>query len=478
MTFRPLLTGEQEHSHDSMARIVIIGGGIAGLSAAYDLQRDGRYKITLIESSNRLGGKILTHHSDGLLVEGGPDSVFTSKPWAVDLMTELGLEDEFVEPIGSGFSILVGGKLHAVPRAMASLIPSASSALESIGFLGAATRKRIRSESRVPKGTGDDETIASFFRRRFGTHFSKTLAEPLLAGIHAGDAEVLSMKALYPTYIGIEQKNGKLTMDSAPTASSAGHGPRRPGFLTLRGGVQRLVDVLVDRLDGVDLRLNHRVSSIERTATGGFLILGADVIQADAIIFSIPSYSVGELLRDLAPEASELLAKIRHASTAVVSFAFPQSAFPHGFHGNGFLVPASEPAWITGCTFSSSKWPDRAPESTALLRAFMGRDGGLNVDDFTDANLVEMALETISKQLDVAVRPEWNQVDRWTHAMPQYELGHSDLMDQIESSIGDLPILLAGGSYRGTGIPDCIRQGRNAARLMLERVTSCDLHSI
>ncbi|MDR3691421.1 MAG: protoporphyrinogen oxidase [Fimbriimonas sp.] len=454
-----------------MARIVIIGGGISGLSAAYDIHRDGHHQVTLLEASDRWGGKLVTHRQQGLLIEGGPDSVFTSKPWAVELMAELGLEAEFVEPIGSGFSILSGGKLHSVPRAMASLIPSANSALESIGFLSAAARRRIRSEGNVPKGTGGDETIASFFRRRFGNHFSKSLAEPLLAGIHAGDAEVLSMKALYPSYIGLEQKNGKLTFDAIPGAPVSGgaHSPRRAGFLTLKDGVQRLVDVLVARLDGADLRLNSRIDSLERVGDGHFQIGASATIDADAVIFSIPSYTVAKLLAGVAPDAAGQLASIRHASTAVVSLAYPIDAFPHGFHGNGFLVPADEPASITGCTFSSSKWPGRAPEGVGLLRAFMGRDRGLNVDEYSDEQLLQMAMETVTKQLGVQVEPVVCRVDRWTRAMPQYEVGHVELMERIEAALGDFPIFLAGGSFRGTGIPDCIKQGRHSARKVLDR---------
>ena len=445
------------------------------MSAAFDLHRSGKHQVTLLESSERLGGKILTHYYDGLIVEGGPDSVFTSKPWAVELMEELGLENEFVEPIGSGFSVFVGGKLHVVPRAMASLIPSASSALESIGFLGAAARKRIRSEGEVPKGSGSDETIASFFRRRFGSRFSKTLAEPLLAGIHAGDAEVLSMKALYPTYIGLEQKNGKLTFDGHPPApSNHPHPTRKPGFLTLRGGLQRLVHVLQSHLEGVNIRLNFSVNSIERLDSGGVVVSGTESIEADCVILAVPAYASSKFLTGLAPQAAELLSKIRHASTAVVTLSFPLSAFPEGLHDNGFLVPADEKIDITGCTYSSTKWPGRAPADTGLIRMFMGRDNGMNVDELSDEALSSMALHTLEKVLGVKGIPSHSQVDRWTNAMPQYALGHTDLMDEIEKSLEGLPILLAGGSYRGTGIPDCIRQGRHAARKTLELADQID----
>jgi len=445
-----------------MARIVIVGGGIAGLSAAYDLQRDGRHQVTLLERSDRLGGKIVSHRIDGMIVEGGPDSVFTTKPWAVDLMTELGLETEIEEPIGSGFSMLVDGKLHAVPRALASLIPSDSNAVEAVGFWDELSRRRIFSEIAVPKGDGSDESVAAFFRRRFGDRFSKTLAEPLLGGIQAGNPETLSMKALYPSYIGLEQKNGCLT-ESGKAPSSG-----RSSFITLQGGLYRFVEAVAARLSGVDVRYNFEVAGIERSSTGLFRILGSDGLEADAIVLAISSFAAASLIRSLAPDAYDPLMRVRHTSTAVVSFAFRGGAFDKGLDGNGFLVPAGEPANITGCTYSSSKWPDRAPEGVALVRAFMGRDGGLNVDDFTDERLVETAQAELIRLLGARELPSARHLDRWTRSMPQYDLGHTHRMDQIEQAIGPLPILLAGCSYRGTGIPDCIRQGRQAAKRILD----------
>ncbi len=448
-----------------MAKIGIIGGGIAGLSAAYDLSRDGTHQVTLFESSGRLGGKILTHSIDGMIVEGGPDSIFTSKPWAVQLMTELGLESDFEEPIGGGFSVMTNGKLHAVPRALAGLIPTASTALESVGFLSAAARKRITSEHTVKKGSGEDESVASFFRRRFGKHFSKTLAEPLLAGIHAGDAEKLSMKALYPTYIGLEQKHGSLSgAVSSPSATPAGHAPKKAGFLTLRGGLAELVTALVQKLDSVDIRLSCSPKVLLQTETGiKIQISDSDSIEVDAVILAVPAYASAKLLSSIRQDASILLSGIRHASTAVATVAFRASAFHRPLSGNGFLVPADEDSDVTGCTYSSLKWAGRAPQETILIRAFMGRDGGLNIDTLSDDEILTRAESSLRRLLDAHEAPIMSRVDRWSNAMPQYELGHLELMDKIESQLEGLPIQLAGTSYRGTGVPDCIRQGREAA---------------
>jgi protoporphyrinogen/coproporphyrinogen III oxidase len=412
--------------------------------------------VTLLEASSRLGGKVGTHRIGELLVEQGPDAVFTMKPWAVELIEELGMADELIEPLRNGFSILVGGRLHPVPRALATLMPSASGMLEKVAFLGAAAKRRILAEREAPRGSGDDESIASFFRRRFGRRFSSLVAEPLLAGIHAGDPERLSMKALYPGYLGLEQKNGSLT-GAAPAAPG---GPRRPAFLSLKGGMGSLVERLGERLENVRVVTDGHVDRIEP----GLRVVGAVDLQADHVIVAVPAHVAGCMLADLAPASTAALRRIRHVSTVVATLGYPIEAFPGGLEGNGFLVPYAEPAEITGCSWSSSKWAGRAPEGTALLRVFMGRDGGLPVDAHTDDELADKAKAAMRSILGATMDPTFVHVDRWTKAMPQYDLGHLELLAEAEAGLKGLPIYLAGSSFRGTGIPDCVRQGREAAR--------------
>ncbi|HVT13224.1 MAG TPA: protoporphyrinogen oxidase [Fimbriimonadaceae bacterium] len=449
-----------------MKRVVVVGGGIAGLSAAYYLQKSPNIEVTLIEGSRRLGGKIGTERIGGFLIEQGPDSVFTAKPAAVELATELGMEDQFIEPQQHDFSILVNGRLFHVPRSLASLMPGAASALEKAEFFGASARKRILKEKDAPKGDGRDESIASFFRRRFGRKFSSLLAEPLLAGIHGGDPEKLSMKALYPTYLGLEQKKGSLTGPSEQMPASPQG--RKAGFLSLRDGMASLVTTLRERLDGVRVIQGAEANRIEKTESGCRVYAdGQRPIEADAIVLAVPAPVASCLLRDASPTARAKLLEIRHTSTAVVTFAYSASSFSKELHGNGFLVPYTEDCDMTGCTWSSNKWEGRAPAGQILIRCFMGRDGGLNVDDVDDAQLVEKAASALRKILHAREAPTFTQVKRWSKAMPQKVVGHTELLAEIESALEGLPVYLVGASYRSSGIPDCVRDGRDVAERII-----------
>lgn len=451
-----------------MKRIVVVGGGIAGLSAAYYLQKSPEIEVTLLEGSGRLGGKIGTDRIGDLLVEQGPDSVFTAKPAAVDLAVELGLEEDFIEPQQHDFSILVNGRLFHVPRSLASLMPSAAGALEKAEFLGASARKRILKEKDAPKGDGRDESIASFFRRRFGRKFSNLLAEPLLAGIHGGDPEKLSMKALYPTYLGLEQKKGSLTGPTDHPQPTAAHQPRKAGFLSLRHGMESLITTLRENLGAVTVIQGVEANRIEKTDTGFRVYAdGQTPLQADALVLAVPAYVASCLLRDVSSTSSAKLLEIPHTSTAVVTLAYSASCFPKELHGNGFLVPYTEDCDMTGCTWSSNKWEGRAPAGQVLIRCFMGRDGGLNVDGQTDAQLIAKATETLKKILHPREAPIFTTMKRWTKAMPQKVVGHTELLEAIEGPLEGMPIHLIGASYRASGIPDCVRDGRAAAEKII-----------
>jgi oxygen-dependent protoporphyrinogen oxidase len=229
-----------------------------------------------------------------------------------------------------------------------------------------------------------------------------------------------------------------------------------------------LVDVLVTRLDRVDIQLNTSPVSVIKTESGVKVVTAAGTgLDVDAVILAVPAYASSKLLEAISTEASVLLGSIRHASTAVATLAFSASAFSKPLNGNGFLVPADENSDVTGCTYSSLKWQGRAPNGTILIRAFMGRDGGLDIDALSDDQLLDRAEGCLRRLIDAKEAPVMRKVDRWSHAMPQYELGHLDRIDEIERLLVGLPIQLAGTSYRGTGVPDCIRQGREAAQRLI-----------
>ena len=452
-------------------KVAIVGAGISGLAAAYDLQMAKGFEVILFEKSSNVGGKIQTAREGEFVIEEGPDSIFSVKPWATELICELGMEAELMEPLSSEFSILTKGRLHTVPRALASLIPSASGALEKVGFLSSSAKKRALKESEIGPGHEADQSIASFFRRRFGRAFSELVAEPLLAGTHAGDPEKLSMAALYPAYLGMERDHGSVAQAAAARAHAGGPA-RKVGFQTLRRGMGSFPESLAHALTDTRVMTSTEVSAVEpSSSTTGVRSLTLKTSEAtygvDHLILAVPASAAAHLLGDIAPAAADALNEIRFVSTAIATLAFPRDAFPRPLHGNGFLVPYGEPLPITGCTWSSNKWSDRAPANLLLLRVFMGRDGGLDIDRFSDEELLTQAIDAITGLLKPKLSAVFSRLDRWPQGLPQYDLGHLDRLAKIDGALACLPISLVGASYRGNSIPDCVRQGRQAASALI-----------
>lgn len=358
-------------------------------------------------------------------MEGGPDCFFTRKPGVMEMVDELGLRSELIEPQAKEFMMLVGDRLHRVPAGLVSLNAVRPEALAQASFLSEGGKARALAEPSVPPGGGDDESIRSFFERRFGKEFSRLVAEPLLAGTHSGDPGRLSMRALYPTYLEWERKRG--------TPSPSETTPQREGipsatFLSFRGGMRTLGDALADALTRTRVHLRS------------FL---AELPAADRVLLAIPSNRAARLLPGVG------LGLIQHGSTCIATYAFRREDVGHPLEGTGFLVPPTESLPVTGATWSSAKWDGRAPEDTVLMRVFMREPGHPR--------------EALTPLLGLKAAPFFSRLNRWADAQPQYEVGHLDLVDRIESALPP-NVWLAGTSYRGVGIPDCLRQGREAAR--------------
>jgi len=411
-------------------RITIVGGGITGLATAFHLERLTDAAIDLYEGSSRLGGKVWTDRRCGYLVEEGPDCFFARKPGAIELVRELGLESELIEPAQRQFSMLVNGRLHRVPSGLVTLNQVQPEAVAKAWFLSVEAKSRVLAEAEQPAGTGEDESIRSFFTRRFGAEFSRLVAEPLLAGTHGGDADRLSMRALYPTYLDAEQRYGSLSTSPAPTGSG-------PTFLSFRGGMRTLVDGLAEGLQRTVVHLNAPIDSL-----GAF--------TSDRIALTIPAAEAAKLV--------PAVGSIPHRSSAIVSVAFARDQVAHSLDGTGFLVPEGELGPISGATWSSRKWDGRAPDDAVLLRFFLR-------DTQTTA---ETALGSVRDLLGITGEPVWSECRRWTEALPQYTVGHLDRLATIEAELAEtLPnVTLAGTSYRGVGVPDCLRQAREAATLI------------
>jgi oxygen-dependent protoporphyrinogen oxidase len=465
-------------------RVVVVGGGITGLAAAYTLDREGDCEVVLLEAESRLGGKIGTRtvpcNGSELVIEEGADSLFTRKPWALDLADELGLEEELVEPQAKEFSMLIGGKLQRVPGGLVTLTYSEPDAVAEACFLSDEAKQAVLDESLAPMGEGSDESIASFFRRRFGEEFSRLVAEPLLAGTHGGSPETLSMAALYPGYFDLEREFGSLAggmavrrMRQATTPEPAGN--RRGSFLSFRNGMGSFIEALAGNLGRTQVELNTAVSEIAAIAasSGEALSVAAEDGRrwsAEHVILAAPSFVAAPMLESSAPEAAKLLAEIKHASGAIVTLAYRRDSIPGRLDGTGFLVPYNEDFPVTGGTWSSVKWPGRAPSDTILVRLFLGRHGGLDVENSPEDTIIDTARVAFERLTLPIERPFFQTMKRWMHSLPQYEVGHLERLDGIDAALTPLRGLhLAGTSYRGVGIPDCVRQGREAARSVLRK---------
>lgn len=468
----------------STPHVVIVGGGITGLAAAYYLQRlrrqaDTPLRITLIEAEDHLGGKVGTVHQEGFLIDTGPDSFLAQKPWAVQLCRELGMEGEIISPTARKFFMLIRGKLHAVPHELVSLVPSKPQALWGATFISFWGKLRASMEGFVPaRREVEDESLGAFMRRRFGREFAVKFAEPLMAGVHAGHPDRLSMAAVYPMYWEMERKYGSITRSILQLRRQRQLGKGSPRgdspFVALRYGMGSLVERIGQNLKEVDIWLSTRVIGITPQPDGTVMVLSehGEPLHADVAILTTPAYTTADWLQPYAPDASRLLREIPYASTAAVSLAYRREGVEHPLEGSGFLVPRTEPLPITGCTWSSSKWEGRAPDGNVLLRVFIGYAGADQiVEQQWDDLLARIAHDALQPLLGIKEEPVMVQVNRWIKAMPQYEIGHLKRLQQVERALANYPaLLLAGSAYRGVGVPDCVKQGKESAQQAWQRV--------
>lgn len=474
--------------------IVIAGGGITGLAAAYAVTTDPRardlgIRCTLVEQDERLGGKLLTERRDGCLIENGPDSFLSTKPWAAALCRKVGLGDRLVGTLpGRAVYVAYRGRLHPLPEGAAFGIPTQFLPLVRTGLLSPAEKVRVAADLILPRHRGDaDETIGGFLRRRLGDAVVQRLAGPLLGGIYAGDPDHLSARATFPLLLEWEAAHRSLLLAAlarrrAGRTAGAGrgahaHGPS-PMFLSLIGGVGELVDRLVHLLGAATVLTGRSVERLERRGGGEqvaytVMLDGGQVLDADAVLLATPAFVTAGLLDALAPEAAAGLRAIPYVSTAAVTLAYRRSELTAPLDGHGFVVARGEPLSISACTWLSSKWPHRAPPEVALLRCYLGSFGREAVVDEDDSRLVELARTDLQASMGIEVTPIFTSVARWIKAMPQYLPGHLDRLRTIEDALGALPALaIAGAGYRGIGIPDCIRQGTEAAARLVTAVTA------
>lgn len=453
-----------------------MGGGITGLVAAFRLaeaaQKDATLFIDLLEASHRLGGVIVTERVDGFLVEGGPDTFLVRKPEGIALCKALGLEDHLI-PTNSQVRrsfVAHGGRLHELPEGMSGLVPTRIGPLFRSSVLSPWGKLRAAAEPFVRRRAPDDdaeESVASFVRRRLGDQAYVHLVEPLLCGIHAGDGEQLSLEATAPILKDMEEEYGSILRGLRLSSKAAADELTRydTPFVSLAGGMQELVDGLIASLGATRVHTNTTVAGIRRNGGGFHLELdGGETVTAGAVILATPSHATARLLERLDASAATLCGQIPAVSNAAVSMGFHASDVPHALSGYGYVVPRSARRRALACSWASSKLPGRAPEGRVLLRVFLGRAGQEVDHTADDESLVAEAREELRSTLAVRAAPIFSRVYRYPQAMPQYTLGHTTRVRELDRAMTAVKgVFLAGNAYRGVGIPDCIRSGQKAA---------------
>lgn len=469
---------------ESAPHVVIVGGGITGLSAAYFLQQWAQAQsiplhYTLVEEASRLGGKVLTEKVEGFLIEGGPDSFITQKPAALELARELGLEERLLGTNQAHRTVYVlhRGRLLPLPEGVFLVVPTRLLPFAFSPLFSLRGKVRMALDCFLPPRPGDDdESLADFIRRRLGREALERVAEPLMGGIYVCSPENLSLLATFPRFRMLEKKYGSLIRGMLRVRRSQ---PPRPQsitpFMTFREGMEELVTALARRLTGQVL-LGQRAMGWERRE-GGYRLLLADgtFLEADAVVLTFPAYIAARWVRPFLPEAARLLEAIPYVSTATVSLGYKAEDCPHPLKGFGFVVPRREPCRLLACTWTSSKFPHRAPPGHVLLRAFLGgwREEGW-VEEATEEEMVAIVREEFRRLLGIQAPPKVQRVYRWIRANPQYQVGHLERVRRLQGLLEEhLPgAFLAGSPYEGLGIPDCIAQGREVAQKVLAWLTS------
>ena len=439
--------------------IVIVGGGITGLAAAFELARRG-IDFRLFEAAPHLGGLIRTEYSDGFTIDAGPDSLLVQKPAAIRLCEELGLSSRLMETkLPRSAFVLREGRLYPLPSPSVLGIPTSLRALRRYDLLDWPARVRVALEPWLPRAPADDESVAAFFRKRFGAATVGLIAEPLLGGIHAGDVEQLSMTSVFPRLVTAAGQPGGI-------ARHLGGTPRRGGmFRALRGGMAELVSAIESALPPHVVSLNMPVVGIDRSNAGWTVTTSAGRLDAEAVLLAAPGHAAAGLLRTLDPESAQLCASVPYVSTTSVALGWKRDEVAHPLAGSGFVVARRyNDVRITACTWVSSKWENRAPAGSVLIRVFAGGAHDPDAVNLGDHELIDMAIRDLTPILGMSAPPGLARVFRARDAGAQHNVGHIARMTALAGRMAQMPgLLVAGSAFESIGIPDCVANGRRAA---------------
>lgn len=473
-----------------MPKIIVIGGGIAGLAAAVHLKAgakayDKKIEVLLLEKNNRIGGKILTEKIGNYLVEGGPDSFLPEKVWSVNLARHLGLEPELL-PSNDEFKgtfIYSRKKLHSLPEGVMLMVPTMFMPMAKSSLISWPGKMRMGLEVFMPKRKiMEDESLASFVTRRLGRECLEKIAEPLVAGIHTSNPDNMSVLATFPRFVQMEQTSGSLirgmiaAMKSRPHATLSGP-PPKPGapkmtyFMSFKNGMQTLSQACVDHIGKESIRMNASVNAVERTGKGYTVLLeNGEKLEANHVMFASAAYDTAEMIKGLDTDLTGHLNRIEWSSSATVTIAFKKDDIKVPLKGFGFIVPRVEGRRINASTYSSIKWSYRAPNDMVTLRVFVG--GGHHeelVHELDDAGMTRMVLEELDVILGIKANAQFSKVYRWNKGMPKYTVGHLDriaVLDRVLSKHAGLHLI--GCSYKGIGIGDCVHEAQIAAERILK----------
>ncbi|WP_409253358.1 protoporphyrinogen oxidase [Bacillus sp. SCS-153A] len=458
-------------------KVVIIGGGITGLTSAYYLQKEaektGRpLDIKLIEASHRLGGKIQTVKRDGFVIERGPDSFLERKTSAARLAKEVGLNHDLVNNSTGTAYVLVNDELHPMPGGSVMGIPTQMAPFVTTGLFSMQGKARAAADFILPKSNVEgDQSLGGFFRRRLGHEVVENLIEPLLSGIYAGDIDQLSLMSTFPQFYQVEQKHRSLILGMKKTTPAQRKGSKKKAiFLTLSKGLQSLVDAIEEKLSSDSVLKGVRVERIEKEANSGYSLFlnNGEILDADSIIVTTPHPTIPPMFPQY--DFFDHLKTIPATSVATVAMAFPNEAIKKDIDGTGFVVSRNSDYTITACTWTHRKWPHSTPEGKVLLRCYVGRAGDETIVDLSDSQIEKIVLQDLNKIMDITMDPEFTIVSRWKDAMPQYTVGHKDRLEKMKANVKkELPgLFFAGSSFEGLGLPDCIDQGEKAVQNVLE----------
>jgi oxygen-dependent protoporphyrinogen oxidase len=466
--------------------VVIIGGGISGLSAAWYLQQQSQnsgmaVNFTVLEASDRWGGKILTERVEGFaetpfVIEAGPDSFLTQKPWALQLARELGLAGRLLGTNDEMRNVYVlhRGKPVVLPDGVLLIVPTKFVPFALSPLISPLGKLRMGLDLFIPaKRDNRDETLAEFVRRRLGHEALDKIAEPLMSGIYNAEVDKQSILATFPRFRQLEREHGSLIrgmLVSRRQRTTPSQATTTSMFMSLQGGTQELVEALVQRLKG-DLRLHRLVTAIERITEGNCRVTtsSGDTLYADAVLLTTPAYATAELLHPLSAQAGDKLAAIRYVSTGTISMAFRASDVKRPLYGFGLVVPKSEQRPINAITISSTKFNHRAPDDYVLLRVFFGGSRSPESMTYEDDRLLSIIREELQDILGIEVAPLFHRIYRWHNANPQYDVNHLEHIAEIEAAL-PAGIYVTGSAFRGVGMPDCVYQSQQTVNKIIEQL--------